>query len=234
MNTLPVYNLPLFWTVLFLALIPLPVFLLARLAYRGGNARAATIVVVVYVLYFAYVLTGTQRGWFAANTFPARIVLFGTVPFAFFLFGVVWPSGWFQRLRERLDAADFIAVHLFRVVGGFFLVLTALQTLPAWFGLIAGIGDVTTALTSIFVARAVRARRPRAKRLALAWNTFGLVDILFTAIAANVLTKLALDSGDAGVAVLAQFPFALIPAFAPPTILFLHLVIYQKLKKIDG
>ncbi|MEL7159644.1 MAG: hypothetical protein AAFN92_02710, partial [Bacteroidota bacterium] len=232
-----VYDLPSVWTILFLTFIPLPVFMLARLTYRGSppqaKNRTAAGVALLYAGYFAYVLTGTQLGWFAANTFPARIILFGTVPFALFLFGVVWPSRWFRQLSDRLDVADFIAVHFFRIIGGFFLVLVALQTLPAWFGLIAGIGDVTTAVTSIYVAKKARAQPAGAKRLAWAWNTFGLVDILFTAVAANVLTKLALDGGDQGVAVLAQFPFALIPAFAPPTILFLHLVIYRKLKKIS-
>jgi hypothetical protein len=36
-----------------------------------------------------------------------------------------------------------------------------------------------------------------------------------------------------GVDTLATFPFCIIPAFAPPIILFLHLAIFRKLKKFS-
>jgi hypothetical protein len=36
-----------------------------------------------------------------------------------------------------------------------------------------------------------------------------------------------------GVDTLAKFPFSLIPAFAPPTIIFLHVLIYRKLKNFS-
>jgi hypothetical protein len=57
------------------------------------------------------------------------------------------------------------------------------------------------------------------------------LDIVFTAVSAIVLTKLSIDTGSIGVDVLAQFPFCLIPAFAPPTIIFLHVAVYKKLKQ---
>jgi hypothetical protein len=46
---------------------------------------------------------------------------------------------------------------------------------------------------------------------------------------ANVLTKISIDTGAMGVDTLAKFPFCFIPAFAPPTIIFLHVSIYKKL-----
>lgn len=65
------------------------------------------------------------------------------------------------------------------------------------------------------------------------WNTVGLVDILFTAISANILTKLSIDNGIMGVDTLAFFPFYLIPALAPPIIIALHYTIYSKLRQPD-
>ena len=44
-----------------------------------------------------------------------------------------------------------------------------------------------------------------------------------------VITKIQIETGAPGVEVLAAFPFCLIPAFAPPTIIFLHLSVYRKL-----
>lgn len=207
--------------------------MLSRLAYRGapkGKGQLyARVVASSFLVYFAYVIIAGQLGWFSKNTFPARIILLATIPLALFLFGFLWRSRIFNNFSDRLEVADFVEVHIFRVVGGFFVLLALLDTLPAWFGFIAGVGDATAALGSIFIAQGLRRGYARAKQWAKLWNTFGLVDILFTAIAANVLTKLALDNGGDGVAVLAQFPFLLIPAFAPPIIIFLHLVIFKKL-----
>jgi len=234
MNALPDYDLPMVWEVLFLVLIPLPVVLITRLVYRGaasGQSKYSAICTFFFFCsYFSYVLIGARLGWFSANTFPARIIILGTLPFAVFLFLIVWPSKWWQSILERVALTDLIVVHSFRIIGGFFIVLTCLDALPNWFGFIAGVGDVVTALSSLFVVKQLVRRWPYAHRLALVWNTFGLLDILFTAIAANVLIKLALDYGGDGVAVLAQFPFAIIPAFAPPTIIFLHLSVYKKLR----
>ena len=229
MNTL-LYDIPEVWKMLFLVLIPVPVILMTRLVYQSRGRTAAWWVAAVYAVYFAYVLAGAGQGWFAENTFPPRIVLFGTVPFALFLFLVVWPSKWWQGILASVSLSSLIRVHIFRLLGGFFLVLTFLGTLPTFFGLIAGVGDVLTAITSLWVAGRALNRRAASQRTVMIWNTFGAVDILFTAIAANVLTKIAVDTEGAGVAVLGQFPFALIPAFAPPTILFLHLSIYRKMR----
>ncbi|MEO0789971.1 MAG: hypothetical protein AAFY36_14990 [Bacteroidota bacterium] len=186
-------------------------------------------IIAIYLSYFVGISIAERYGWFSENTFPAKIILFATIPYAILLFGFVWNSRPFQALSERLTTADFVEVHLFRVVGGFFIVLVLLETLPAWFGIIAGVGDLMAALGSIWVSRSLKRDDPNAKKWAKIWNSFGLIDILFTAVAANVLTKLALENGGNGVAVLAQFPFLLIPAFAPPTIIFLHLIIYKKL-----
>jgi len=46
---------------------------------------------------------------------------------------------------------------------------------------------------------------------------------------AIIFTKISIDRGIQGVEFLAEFPFCFIPAFAPPTIIFLHLLVYRKL-----
>ncbi len=114
----------------------------------------------------------------------------------------------------------------------FFVLLAVHNALPKPFAYIAGFGDMITALSSIFVVKAIQQQKTHAKKLTYIWNVFGTIDILFTAIAANVLTKISIDTGAMGVDTLAMFPFCIIPAFAPPTILLLHWVIFQKLKKL--
>jgi hypothetical protein len=86
-------------------------------------------------------------------------------------------------------------------------------------------------LSSLFVAHAIIQNKTYARRLTYVWNIVGTIDILFTAIAANVLTKISVETGAMGVDVLATFPYCIIPAFAPPAILFLHWTIFKKLKE---
>jgi hypothetical protein len=94
-------------------------------------------------------------------------------------------------------------------------------------------GDMITAITSVWVAHKIAQKSINAKKWALIWNTFGLLDIIITAFLANILTKISMDTGSMGVDILAQFPFCIIPAYAPPTIIFLHVAIYKKIKTIS-
>ena len=131
--------------------------------------------------------------------------------------------------NQKLKLKELVGVHIFRFIGSFFLILAFYDQLPRIIGLIAGIGDVVAAATSIFVVRAIKNNKSYAKRLTLIWNTFGMLDILATSATAIILTKISIDTGSQGVDFLAQFPFCFIPSFAPATIIFLHLLIYRKL-----
>jgi drug/metabolite transporter superfamily protein YnfA len=114
------------------------------------------------------------------------------------------------------------------------VLLALYDALPKPFAFIAGFGDMLTAIGSIFVVKAIQHKKSYAKKLARIWNVFGTIDILFTAIAANVLTKISIDTGAMGVDTLAVFPFCIIPTFAPPTILFLHWAIFKKIKNFTA
>ncbi len=159
-----------------------------------------------------------------------KVLLFTTFPFAFLLFFVVLNTEIYKTIVENTAIENLVKLHIFRLIGVFFVLLALHNALPKPFAFIAGIGDMLTAISSIFVARAIERKKSYAKKLVYYWNIFGTVDILFTAIAANVLTKVSIDTGAMGVDTLAFFPFCIIPAFAPPTILFLHWAIFKKIK----
>ena len=61
------------------------------------------------------------------------------------------------------------------------------------------------------------------------WNFIGLIDITSVIVTAVYLTKVSLESGGDGVAQFGTFPFSWIPAFAPATIVFLHILVFKKL-----
>ncbi len=234
MNTLVQYPLPEWLSILFLFVIPLP-FLLILLFIKkhqekGSNGFAFYAVGLFFLLYLAYISFASFKGWFNVISFPPSVLLLSTFPYGLFLFGVVMNSMTFKNIIENSALENLVKLHIFRIIGVFFILLAFYDALPKPFALIAGFGDVITAISSVFVAKAICNKKPYAQKLVTYWNIFGTIDILFTAIAANILTKISIDTGAMGVDALAMFPFCIIPAFAPPTILLMHWVIFKKIK----
>ena len=234
MNTLTHYFVPQWIILAFVIVIPLPFVLIALFVRKETKKThyksAYPIVVSFFLVYLAYIVFASVYGYFNHVSLPPKVLLLTTFPFAFLLFVVVLNTKVYKRILENVAIENLVRLHLFRLIGVFFILLAMHQALPKPFAFIAGIGDILTALSSVFVAKAIQNKKSYAKKLTYCWNIFGTVDILFTAIAANVLTKLSIDTGAMGVDALAVFPFCIIPAFAPPSILFLHWAIFKKLR----
>jgi hypothetical protein len=234
MTTLTQYFVPQWISTLFLVAIPLPFILIIWFVYqetiKTRNLSVFYSVIAFFVFYLAYITFASFNGWFSQVSLPPKVLLLTTFPFAILLFGLVSNSKIYKTILENALIENLIRLHIFRVIGIFFVLLAFHDALPKTFALIAGLGDIITAISSIFVVRAIQKKEKYAKKLTYLWNIFGTIDILFTAIVANVLTKISIDTGSMGVDTLAVFPFCIIPAFAPPTILFLHYAIFQKLK----
>jgi hypothetical protein len=233
MNTLVQYPLPQWISMAFLIAIPLPFVLITlfvrRETTRLPQSKAFVAVALFFVLYLAYIVFASHKGWFNRVSFPPRVLLLTTFPYAVVLFGGLLNTNIYQNILKNAPLENLVRLHVFRVIGVFFILLAVHDALPKPFAFIAGLGDILTAVGSIFVAKAIQQQRPYARRLTFYWNLFGAADILFTAIAANVLTKISINTGAMGVDALAMFPFCIIPAFAPPTILFLHWAIFKKI-----
>jgi hypothetical protein len=236
MSQLIQYFVPSWISILFLLLIPIPFILIANLVRKELKPqfpKAFTTVIVFFIVYLVYIGLAAYLGWFNQVLFPPKVLLFTTFPFAFTLFVLVVKTKEYNSVLERTPIELLVQLHIFRIIGVFFVLLALHDALPKPFAFIAGIGDMLTAITSVFVVNAIRNKKSYAKKLTYFWNIFGTVDILFTAIAANVITKISIDTGIMGVDTLAMFPFSIIPAFAPPVILFLHYTIFKKIKQIS-
>ena len=229
--------LPIWVSLFFLIAIPIPVYLVARIACKGASqlhddTKAKYLfrgILLFYLGYFAYVTTACVRGLFAQPGLPPRIMVLSAIPLLFFYIIVVLQLPMTKKILRQLDLSDLIRIHIFRLIGGFFLLMGWYQVVPTTFSLAAGIGDITIALSSIWVSATIVKRKPYGSTLALLWNTLGFVDILMTSFMAFWFTKQAMDGNGLGVQVLTEFPFCFIPAFAPATIIFLHLCTYKKL-----
>ncbi|MBP6385667.1 MAG: hypothetical protein KA327_03515 [Pseudarcicella sp.] len=231
------YNTPLWMAVLFMIAIPFPFFFIAFWAKKYAETHLKNKVfygiLIFYALYVVYIFVASHFGLFDKVALPPRVLIYTTIPYAIFLFGVVYRSKLFQSILEKSTLQSLVKLHIFRLIGVFFILLYCYNTLPKYFAFLAGMGDMITAITSVWVAHKIAQKSINAKKWALIWNTFGLLDIIITAFLANILTKISMDTGSMGVDILAQFPFCIIPAYAPPTIIFLHVAIYKKIKTIS-
>jgi hypothetical protein len=214
-----------------------PVIMIATFARKNSSTHQQNLVfgsiILFFISYFSYVFVASKLGLFQAASLPPKILLLTTFPYALFLFLIIDKFSITKQIFDKAQLHDLVGLHIFRLIGSTFIILALYDSLPKPFAFIAGLGDVITAITSVFVVKSIKNNEKYAKKLTLFWNTFGLIDIITTAILANVLTKISMDTGAMGVDTLAKFPFSLIPAFAPPTIIFVHVLIYRKLKKIS-
>ena len=159
-----------------------------------------------------------------------------TIQFGVFLPILVGIALWFvpavRRAIEAVPQSWIVGVQFYRVVGVIFLVLYASGKIPGAFALPAGIGDVLTGLLAPIVALGYARGRPGAERRVLAWNLFGLLDLV-VAVTTGFLTSpspFQLLSLEAPNELISAFPLVMVPAFAVPLSVLLHLVSLGKLR----
>lgn len=226
-------QVPTIFSILFLLAFLFPVIMVARLAKKGKVKNGFWLVLGFYSVYLTVVAIASFNGFYDTIMLPPKIVLTTTLPLAIFV-TIIYSTKTCKNANAVLTLEDLVKVHIFRLIGSTFIILYLYDLLPPVFALFAGIGDLLTAISSIFVAKAIRNKKSYAKKLTYIWNTFGLVDILITSAMAIIFTKISIDNNVPGVEFLAEFPFCFIPAFAPPTIIFLHLLVFRKLKSLKN
>lgn len=131
-------------------------------------------------------------------------------------------------LRKTVEATPpqwIIGVQVYRTLGILFLILYAQQQLPGVFAVPAGVGDMIIGITTPLVAYLYFAKHQWARWLAILWNVAGIADLTL-AITLGFLPSpgpfqlLALDSPNE---LIPSFPLVLIPTFAVPLSILLHL-----------
>jgi hypothetical protein len=125
-----------------------------------------------------------------------------------------------------------IALNVWRVAGGFFLLLAAEGRLAGPFPTSAGWGDIITGVLALPVAWL--ALRRQATALVWAWNAFGMLDLVaalaFGIISANGSPLQVIHAG-AGSEAVQLLPWSLIPTVLVPMYLIVHGIIFAKLAR---
>jgi hypothetical protein len=185
-----------------------------------------------YILYFGYTSLLSLKGVFYTVSIPPKVMLFTALPLMIILFIIVGNTKLFKRLLRSITLESLISLHVFRLLGGFFILLYFYHLLPADFAFFGGMGDIITASLALPLAKMVSKGKPGSLKLVYAWNIFGALDIINIMVLAVIGAKNAMATGHQGSMEMTIFPFVWFPAFAPATILFLHMAIFRKLRQI--
>jgi hypothetical protein len=125
-------------------------------------------------------------------------------------------------------------VQFYRVLGVNFLVLFALGLLPGEFAIPAGAGDVVVGLVAPVVGYLFYKGYRWSCLAVLRWNVAGVLDLV-VAVATGFLSSpgpfqaLALETPNE---LITAFPLVLVPVFAVPLSILLHLVALMRLKAV--
>jgi hypothetical protein len=139
-------------------------------------------------------------------------------------------SAWFREWLVALDVRVLVLVHVTRFVAGlWFLVLYTRGALPYAFAVPGGIGDMLVAVLAVGVALVTDARATRGRRLLIAWNVVGLIDILMVVGTAG--RSFVVDPPS--MVALLRFPLSLVPTFLVPIIIATHVILFARVWRMS-
>jgi hypothetical protein len=182
------------------------------------------VVSILLALWFALVIALGLNGAFTRplGEAPRGIALGVSVPVVVFLLAYATLPG-FQTFVRHVDLSLATAVQSWRFAGFGFLALYKYNVLPGSFAWPAGLGDIAIGLTAPWVAMAL-IRRPEfaASRTFVIWNLLGILDLI-VAVGSGGANSFFASPGEVSTRPMSELPLVLIPAFAVPLFLMLHI-----------
>lgn len=171
--------------------------------------RWATGSAMVFIAWLVGIMLLAASGFFRPDAPRIPLVLLTTLAAGYLLL----LSSTFREIIAGIPQHWLIGIQTFRILGGVFLVRYFQGELPGIFAIPAGVGDVLTGIFAPVVAYWWFAGKPYARAAAIAWNLFGMADLV------NAVTIGALTGGGGGGIV---FPIVLIPTYAVPRAFLVH------------
>jgi hypothetical protein len=202
--------------------------LLALGKTKADNVRIVSMLGFVLFGWLALTLFLAGQGIFrsAVNQPVPYIALAIGIPI---LVGALFVRG-SKQVREIIASvpqSQLVAFQFYRVLGATFLVLHAGGQLPAIFALPAGYGDLLVGLAALLIGT----RHAGNDQLVTLWNWFGISDLV-VALATGFLSapsRFQMFSLDAPNFLIGSFPLVMVPIFAVPLSIVLHLACLTKM-----
>lgn len=223
------------WGVALAATAVVTLMALAAVLSSSDRPAARRVSAVILVWLATAVALGSAGVFAAVRSTVIPIIAAGiVVPIA----AGVWllgRPGATRDLLASLPLSRLVGVQLYRAAGVIFLIAWASGRMPAAFALPAGIGDIAVGVGAPFVAARLRVGEPfdaRTRRIATAWNALGIADLV-VAVALGFFTSpsafqlLALDNPNV---LITRMPYVLIPVFAVPLSILLHVAALSRLR----
>ncbi|MEJ0104803.1 MAG: hypothetical protein WDO19_20610 [Bacteroidota bacterium] len=220
-------GLPIYINVLFIVVT----FLTVYLFYRATHKSDMTFIVLASWLMIQAIIS--LKGFYTdTNTIPPHIALLIAPPVLLILLLFVTKKG--RIYIDGLDAGRLTYVHVVRVLVEFgLIVLFNHKLIPGLMTFEGRNFDIFSGITAPLVARFGYERKQLPVKLLLAWNFICLALVLNVVVngmlsAPSVFQQFAFDQPN--IAIL-YFPFAWLPSFIVPIVIFSHLVCIRQLLK---
>jgi hypothetical protein len=177
-------------------------------------------------------------GWFLLALFAGETELLALLPgraeawtpaaLAAGLLGIWMFSNSVRAYLRRVNLRLLIALHGTRLCGFYFLYLSQRGELPARFAIPAGWGEIAIGVGALALAAASRRGLP--KPAVLAWNTMGLVELLFASAGAARM----MHAGGDWMEPWTRLPLSFLPTLLVPLMVLTHGVVFARLVARSG
>ncbi len=206
-------------------------------AHPNGHVESRSIAIARAVMILAIVawfVTAFVAGLVDRVNQPGRaptvVLAFLVVPTAGLVLAYL-ASASFGRAADGVPLTLLVGSHLWRFVGVGFVAGWIVGALPAGFGIPEGFGDIVAATGALLLLPSLR-RGTAPRGWLLAWNVWGLIDLL-SAITTGLLysesTLGVLGPGTPTTRLMTTFPMSLIPTFFVPLFIVMHVLTFKRI-----
>lgn len=196
------------------------------MAPRSRRRVLYLVTLMLAVLYFARFIVGAL--------YPGLDAILVVVSIVGFYVAVGTSMSFSQRFRQiiRDISQDWlIGIQTLRIGGFVFLGLLDLKLLPSEFAIPAGYGDVVVGFLAPLALRIYRKDRTRSWVALIAWNIFGMLDLVVAMITGIVfIAPFARTMVLGGQSINYLNYVLLVPGFAVPILFFVHIRSLANLK----
>jgi hypothetical protein len=197
-------------------------------------AKARSLALLAIGVWFVAAATAGALGIVNEPGRPPLVLLsFFVVPILGFVLAYAASSS-FRAFTETIPMWVLVGSHLWRFVGIGFVIGWLTGALPGGFGIPEGLGDIVAALGALLLLPGVR-RGTASRGWLLAWNTFGMLDLL-SAITVGLLYSQSalgvLSTPTSSTVLMVTFPISIIPTFFVPLFLLMHTLTFKRIAEM--
>lgn len=192
--------------------------------------QSLVILTVLAVWYGLVYFLGNLGLWANPTILPLIAVGFVTL---FFWIRFLYKLPFLQDIVSSIPLHWLVVVQVFRVMGIGFLSFHALGLIPGEFAIPTGWGDVLVGVTAIPVAILLWTKQTFAKKLAIWWNYLGIADLTMALILgiSTFPRPIQVFPTTPDNLLIALYPLVMVPLFAVPLSLLIHLLTLRLLKR---